>query len=209
MHTPANCPHLPNHPMWEQPGVDWWTYPGDWMHTFCLGIGLYLHGGVMRDLVMVGGPFVGNVKARYDALWAMISAAYDALSTKARLPGCSPGALGERSMPGCLKAKASTSKHLTNAMVHVLERLPLASIIEQTRLQAYRSLASAYDLIDEGGAVLTTAESSALKGHVNDFQVCYNAVVNDSLAKGLNHFNWTIKMHCWPSYGIALRIPEP
>ena len=189
-----NCPPLPGHDLFTLPGMTIFHYPGDFMHTFHLGVDLYLHGGTIRDLTSPDGPFAGNEKARHDQLWGMIATAYDAIGITSRLPGLHVGATG-RTGPGYLRAKASASKHLTKAMAHVLERLPLDTVAQQTRLLCYQNLVAAHAIIDDGGLFWGEDQADCLCNHIHEFLLLYNVLVRDSIDRRTGHFNFTVKFH--------------
>ena len=60
---------------------------GDWMHNNHLGTDLYLHGGIIKDLVKgrSSGLEAATIKGRYDELWELLDDAYGDLPTKSRI----------------------------------------------------------------------------------------------------------------------------
>ena len=193
IYTLDSRPALPAHPLWSLPGMTIWNYPGDFMHTFHLGVDLYLHGGTMRDLLEPGVYFHGNEQRRFDQLFAMVESAYDELKIESKIHNLRPKCLGKG--PGCLKAKAAASKSLVKAMHHVLLGLPHASLLANARLKAYEMLAQAYDIMDSSGMFLSEQDAGIFFDCVRNFLLFYNTLVRDSVDRGRGHYNMTIKFH--------------
>ncbi len=64
-------------------GLTRFHFPGDLMHTGCLGVVQYLVGSVLYELVFEG-PF-GRPKEALDKVWGMIRERYSVLGIKNRL----------------------------------------------------------------------------------------------------------------------------
>jgi hypothetical protein len=68
------------HQVWQIPGVNRFTYTGDWMHGCDLGPAVYLHCSVLNDFAEADGIFggAGQLPRRLIRIWDCLQESYEA-----------------------------------------------------------------------------------------------------------------------------------
>lgn len=185
-----------DHPIWDLAGVSRWHAPGDLMHTGCLGVLLWLLGGVLYELIY-DGPFGGRLEDRRRALWDCICTKYDQLRVAAssRIPDIELDRFRQTHAFAELRAKAAHARHLLPVLCEVCRDLSTGSRRDLHRLAALDNINSIYNAVQHHDLVIPIGAHAIMIRNVNEFLQHYHWLTANSLAAGELCYQMTTKFH--------------